>query len=127
MFSYSHRIAELVYYDMDRCIEGRSNIVPMHLNIQFGTDIFDIKNVTTSCYILPPETDKLIELATRDEHLNVNEVTVRLKIRGIDGDPTDLTYESGEIKIDQLGSLVKQYLLLPMYDYVDTKVPNPKY
>ena len=127
IFSYSHRIAELVYYDMDRCIEGRSNIVPMHLNIQFGTGIFDINNVTTSCYILPPETDKLIELAKKDEHLNVNEVTVRLKIKGIDGDPTDLTYESGEININQLGPLVKQYLLLPMYDYVDTKVPNPKY
>jgi hypothetical protein len=127
IFSYSYRIAELTYYDMDGCIEGRNKIVPTQLDIELGKGRLDIKHVTTSCYILPPETDKLIELAKKDEHLNFNEVTVRLKIKGIDGDPTNINYESDEIKINQLGSLVKQYLLLPMYNYVDTKVPDPKY
>ena len=127
IFSYSYRIAELTYYDMNGCIEGRNKIVPTQLDIDLGKDRLDIKHVTTSCYILPPETDKLIELAKKDEHLNFNEVTVRLKVKGIDGDPTNINYESDEIKINQLGPLVKQYLLLPMYNYVDTKVPDPKY
>ena len=127
IFSYSYRIAELAYYDMISCIEGRNNTVPMHLSICLGKGSFYTKNVTVSCYILPPETDKLIELAKNGEHLNFNEVTVRLKIKGIEGDPTNINYESGEIKINELGPLIKQYLLLPMYDYVDTKVPNPKY
>ena len=127
IFSYSYRIAELAYYDMMSCIEGRDTIVPMQLTIYLGEGSFYTKNVSVSCSILPPETDKLIELAKKDEHLNFNEVTVRLKIKGINGDPTNINYESDEIKINQLGPLIKQYLLLPMYDYVDTKVPNPKF
>ena len=127
IFSYRYRIAELVYYDMTGCIEGRNKMVPMHLNIELGEGSFYTKHVSVSCYILPPETDKLIELAKKGEHFNFNEVTVKLKIKGIDGDPTNINYESDEIKISQLGPLVKQYLLSPMYDYVDTKIPNPKF
>ena len=127
IFSYMHHVAELDYYDMWDCLGGRNNSVPMHLSVELGESNFYIKHVSVYCYILPPETDKLIELAKKNEHLNFNEITVRLKIKGIAGDPTNINYESGEIKINQLGSLIKQYLLLPMYDYVDTKVPNPKY
>ena len=126
-FNYRYRIAELEYYDMDGCIKGRNERVPMHLSIELGEDRYYIKHVSTRCYILPPETDRLIELAKKGEDLNFNKVTVRLKIEGIEGDSTKINYESDEIKIDQLGTLVKQYLLLPMYNYVDTKVPKPTF